>query len=491
MLILILIIILVIGLIYYKYFYYTISDNNIDKSQDVQQSQHEQNYNNTDSDTHVEILNYLETESKLEIENPISNYQPCDNLLYRYTNLDNLINQSINDTNQTINDTNQTINNTNQTINNTNQYKYVDSLISSNNLSIEQPNKSDINCKKVSNLSCPNPNILNNYIELNSNCVNVDNFNNINEDFLNSSNIINTLIQTKKNKLNSDLINSDLINSGSIENFSNNNENKTPRLIWIYWENINRNNNPTYIKLCFDTMKKHLGTKYNLIFLNEKTVKNYLPDLRGDFNNLKIAQKVDYYRIILLYKYGGIWIDADIIVMRDFDPIFQKLDEGYDYVGFGCTGYECSYGYFRPSNWVMGARKGSILMAKCLEKLNKKLDSRNINQVQNDTTYHDYGKIILWDSLDELKPSGYKYYHFTSEYDGARDKNKNWIHVDNFFSTNKTEFLNEPKLFFIVLYNSEISSEPKYKWVYDCDESRLLYGNEWICSLYRKSLNIQ
>ena len=509
MLILILIIILVVGLIYYKYFYYTISDNNSNKCEQVQAVQQIQANNKLDSDTHVEILNYLETESKFESENPISNSQPCDNLLYRYINIDNLSNQSINNNEQSINNNEQSINNNEQSINNNEQSinnndqdksmaknKYVDSLITSNNLSIQQPNKSDINCKKVSNLSCPNPNVVNKYIQINSNCENADNFNNINEDFSKSSNIINTLIQTKKNLNNSDLNNSDLNNSDLnnsdlIENFSNNNENKTPRLIWIYWENINRNNNPTYIKLCFDTMKKHLGTKYNLIFLNEKTVKNYLPDLRGDFNNLKVAQKVDYYRIALLYKYGGIWIDADIIVMRDFDMIFQKLDEGYDYVGFGCTGYECTYGYFRPSNWVMGARKGSILMAKCLEKLNKKLDSRNINQVQNDSTYHDYGKMVLWDSLDELKPSGYKYYHFTSDHDGARDKNKNWIHVDNFFSTNKTEFLNEPKLFFIVLYNSEISSEPKYKWVYDCDESRLLYGNEWICSLYRKSLNIQ
>ena len=60
-----------------------------------------------------------------------------------------------------------------------------------------------------------------------------------------------------------------------------------------------------------------------------------------------------------------------------------------------------------------------------------------------------------------------------------------------FFSTNNTEFLNESKLFFVVLYNSEMSFDPKYNWIYDCDESRLLFGNEWLCLLYRKSLNIQ
>jgi hypothetical protein len=137
----------------------------------------------------------------------------------------------------------------------------------------------------------------------------------------------------------------------------------------------------------------------------------------------------------------------------------------------------------------MASKKNGILMKKCLEILNKKLDSRDTSQFQNDKTYHDYGKIILWNSLDELKINGYTYYHFSSEYDGARDKNKNWIHINNFFSKNQTEFLNESKLLFVVLYNSEISSNEKYKWVYDCEESRLLYGNEWLCFLFRKSLD--
>ena len=501
MLILIIIIILVIGLIYYKFFYYTISDNQ-NQTEEIQNQEIQTLTNNKteqNPSTHIEILNYLQTESKLETENPISNSQTCDNLLYKYINLDNLIGESIHSPSpshspSSIPSSNSilspsSIPSSNSILNQEhciNKNQYIDSLMTSNNLAVEYPNQSNIECKKVTNLSYQNPNIINSYLQINSNCENVDNFNNTNKDFLNSNNIIKTIF----NNNNLDLNNPDSNNPSLIENFLTNPENKTQRIIWIYWENINRNNYPTYIKLCLDTMKKHLNLLHNLIFLNEKTVKNYLPDLRDDFNNLKVAQKVDYYRIALLHKYGGIWIDADIIVMRDFDPIFQKLDEGYDYVGFGCTGYECSYGYFTPSNWVMGSKKNSILMAKCLEKLNKKLDLRNINEEQNDSTYHDYGKTILWDSLNELKPLGYNYYHFTSEYDGARDKNKNWIHVNNFFSTNKTEFLNVSKLMFVVLYNSEFASDPKYKWIYDCDESRLLNGNEWICSLYRKSLKI-
>jgi len=283
-------------------------------------------------------------------------------------------------------------------------------------------------------------------------------------------------------------------NNYYLEKFYNTNNkitnNKITRYIWVYWENINRKTYPTYIKLCLDTIKKHLGSKYILIILNEKNIKEYLPDLRNDFENLKTAQKVDYYRVALLYKFGGIWLDADIIVLRDFDPIFDKLDEGYDYVGFGCTGYQCSNGYYRPCNWVMASKPNGMLIKKYYDKLNEKLNLREIGLEQNDDTYHDYGKMLLWESLDDLIPYNYNYYHFTSEHDGARDEFEKWIHVYNFFDTNPTKFLNESKLLFVVLYNSEIYSNKDYNWILDCDESRILYGKEWICSLYRKSLNI-
>jgi hypothetical protein len=267
-------------------------------------------------------------------------------------------------------------------------------------------------------------------------------------------------------------------------------EMKTPRNIWVYWENINRSKYPTHIKLCLDSIKKHLGTKYNLQILNEKSIREYLPDARGDFDNLMVAQKVDYYRIALLYKYGGIWLDADIIVMQDLEPIFRKLDEGYDYVGFGCTGAQCSNGKFRPSNWVLGARPSSVLMELVLDKLNTKLSNRDKDSKQDDSTYHDYGKMVIWEALDDLKPQGYDYYHFTSEYDGTRDSNKYWVHTPEFFKTNPTKLLDESKVLFMVLYNSEISSRKDLHWIRDCTDSELLYSKIWLGELYRKALGI-
>jgi hypothetical protein len=277
------------------------------------------------------------------------------------------------------------------------------------------------------------------------------------------------------------------------EYFTNNNfkldKTDTPKNIWTYWENTNgRKYPPTHIQLCLESMKLHLGKKYNLVILNEKTIQNYLPDIKDNvkenLNKLLIAQKVDYYRVALLHKYGGIWIDADTIVMRDFDEIFHKLDEYVDFVGFGCTGMKCNNGYPKPSNGVMGSRINGILMNKCLEKLDNKLQKKDINY-----KYFDLGKINIWEALEDLKSINYDYYHFPSEYDGTRDKNHEWVHSPNHFDTARTDLLDINKAFFIMLANYEIANVQEYNWINDCDKEKLLNGPYWISTLFRKSFN--
>ena len=44
-----------------------------------------------------------------------------------------------------------------------------------------------------------------------------------------------------------------------------------------------------------------------------------------DLSFLSIPQKADYIRLSLLKKYGGIWLDSDIIVIKNLQPIIDKL----------------------------------------------------------------------------------------------------------------------------------------------------------------------
>jgi hypothetical protein len=257
----------------------------------------------------------------------------------------------------------------------------------------------------------------------------------------------------------------------------------TPRYVWTYWENKSNRIEPyAHIQLCFDTMYKHYG-KYNFIILNPASIKQYLPNVRSDLDNLMIAQKVDYYRVALLEKYGGVWVDADTIVLKNLDKVFEKLDNGYDFVGFGCTGKKCFNGYPDPSNGVMGSRKNGRLMGHCLKKLDEMLDADNTNY-----KYFDLGKNVIWECKDEL--IDYDYYHFSSEYDGSRDKDGKWVHSPNHLSTTPTQLLDENKAFFIFLANYELMNDEENKWFLDLDKEQILNGKMWISTLYKKGLGL-
>jgi hypothetical protein len=97
---------------------------------------------------------------------------------------------------------------------------------------------------------------------------------------------------------------------------------------FIYWDNLSNKPPPEYITLCINKMKQIFGE--SLLIINKHNLKKYIPKLPPYFNRIpKIAIKVDYIRIALLYYHGGCYLDADTIVFpkfRDYIEILPKED---------------------------------------------------------------------------------------------------------------------------------------------------------------------
>lgn len=278
-------------------------------------------------------------------------------------------------------------------------------------------------------------------------------------------------------------------NNSSKENYENislNSESESKPILWVYWENKPLSIIPPYIKLCIQSIFKHCSKSFHVVLLNEKNIYKYLPELKQkeidlNFSNLLIAQKVDYYRILLLTKYGGLYLDADVLVLKDPIEIIEKLKE-YDFVGFGCTGLKCNYGYGRPSNGILASRPQSRLMVNVLKNIEDKINKIN-NNSDKKFEYFDLGKYVIWDELDKLfKNENYKYFHFSNDYDGTRDINGRWINLPIIFSEEPIPYKNPDKMFFLVLYNSGMDEFKKMS------EDSLLKSNMNISKFLRKSL---
>lgn len=258
--------------------------------------------------------------------------------------------------------------------------------------------------------------------------------------------------------------------------------------IWMYWENkLPNSKRPAYLDLCYETVVKHCSETFNIILLDERTIFDYLPNVRRDLDaKCSIPQKTDYYRYMLLYKYGGIWLDSDIIVLQDLSPLIDKLNiDGYDYVGAGChssTGCTPS-GYPRPSNWLMASVPNSKLMASCLKKADEVLDT---NQSIEDK-YFIIGREIIWAEIQLLlkNDSAWKYYHIPSICSERDSEDKKYIN-SRMISTEDNDPKCSGRQLFVPIYNTA----PGFpKWFKDYSRTQILESNLLIGKLFRESLN--
>lgn len=105
--------------------------------------------------------------------------------------------------------------------------------------------------------------------------------------------------------------------------------------IWQYWENLPNSTKPGLIDFCMESVYKNSGCKLNV--LTPDNLFHYFDKDEISPNIFKvnhIAQKADYFRLKILYKYGGIWLDADTICFNkiiytndnDLEVIFYELD---------------------------------------------------------------------------------------------------------------------------------------------------------------------
>ena len=103
------------------------------------------------------------------------------------------------------------------------------------------------------------------------------------------------------------------------------------KTVWMYWENPPGGSKPAYLDLCLETIQKHLGA-FELKLLDERSVTDYIA-LPKTIRHpaLPLDRKADYIRYALLYEYGGVWFDCDLILLRDVDALVAP---GLEQTGF-------------------------------------------------------------------------------------------------------------------------------------------------------------
>jgi hypothetical protein len=244
------------------------------------------------------------------------------------------------------------------------------------------------------------------------------------------------------------------------------------RTIWMYWETGKSASRPAYIDLCLETVRRH-SPSYEVVLMNRNSVFTYLPDLRRDvFKTAEIAHRADYIRARVVYEYGGIWLDSDVILLSEID-IDSALGK-YDFAGCGDT-------YRRPSIWFFAAKRRNPVLGSWISGMDSLLDRKRRNPLSFLRPYRfswsRLGYDILWPLFE-----GYDYHHF----DFRRFAPIRWDAWRNFFRVDlEPGEIIDADTIGVMLYN-------KFMFEPLSGESRedILNSNILLSKLFRLSLGI-
>ncbi|EOU1828647.1 glycosyl transferase [Clostridium perfringens] len=135
-------------------------------------------------------------------------------------------------------------------------------------------------------------------------------------------------------------------------------ENKIPKIIHYCW--FGKGEKPKIVEECIKSWNKYLSD-YEIIEWNESNFDiNSNLYIKQAYESRKYAFVSDYVRVFALYKYGGIYLDTDVEVFKDFNDLLDNE----------------SFWGFEQENYIatstIGARKGNKIIGDFLNSYKDK-----------------------------------------------------------------------------------------------------------------------
>lgn len=129
---------------------------------------------------------------------------------------------------------------------------------------------------------------------------------------------------------------------------------KIPKIIHYCW--FGKGEKPKVVKKCIQSWKSNLDN-YKIIEWNEENFDiNSNIFIRQAYDNRKYAFVSDYVRVYALYNYGGIYLDTDVEIYKEFSEEILSNESfwGFEEKGFIATS-------------TIGACKGNKLIKQFLD----------------------------------------------------------------------------------------------------------------------------
>lgn len=134
-----------------------------------------------------------------------------------------------------------------------------------------------------------------------------------------------------------------------------------PKIIWIFWAEPDL---PKDISLCVNRIID-INPNYKVNVLNRNTLGHFV-DIDLARNDMPLANISDLIRLKLLQKFGGVWLDASIIMNKPID-YFIGENNNFDLIAFYRNKITTNPSYPVLESWFLIAPINSRYISKWLE----------------------------------------------------------------------------------------------------------------------------
>jgi hypothetical protein len=129
-----------------------------------------------------------------------------------------------------------------------------------------------------------------------------------------------------------------------------------PKQIFTFWDSPRL---PKIIELCLNAIRR-LNPDWELRVLSRANLTNPPEPPPMGFDKLRIQHKADWLRLVLLKRYGGVWLDASVVPLM---PVTSWVDiSSHAVQGFETNWYEPDCQCQILENWGFAAPPASALL---------------------------------------------------------------------------------------------------------------------------------
>mmetsp|Transcript_9267 Transcript_9267/g.20616 ORF Transcript_9267/g.20616 Transcript_9267/m.20616 type:complete len:488 (-) Transcript_9267:85-1548(-) len=103
-----------------------------------------------------------------------------------------------------------------------------------------------------------------------------------------------------------------------------------PKILWTFWQNMPKEGEesvpdelPPFVGLCLHSWRR-LNPDWQVNALNDTSIWNWMSrdDLPSNFDVQIVQHRADAIRLVLLERYGGVWLDATTLMLKPLSQIF-------------------------------------------------------------------------------------------------------------------------------------------------------------------------